>query len=122
MHQMNFPHRWLTEKLAIAGQITLNELSEIEQAGIKSVICNRPDGEGGPQQPTAEELEAAAAVLDIQFAYLPVSPFGGTPAQAIQLGNLMESMPAPILVFCASGGRSMGLIGLAAQLGHQLPT
>jgi sulfide:quinone oxidoreductase len=118
---MNFPHRWLTEKLAIAGQISPDQLPEIGAAGFKSIICNRPDGEGGPSQPSADEIKAACQPLDIAFAYLPVSPFGGTPAQAIQLGTLLETLPTPVLVYCASGGRCMGLVGLASQLGQKIP-
>ena len=118
---MNFPHRWLTEKLAIAGQLTADQLQEISAAGFKSVICNRPDFEGGPAQPTAESMRQAASTLGLQFAYLPVSPYGGTPEEAMKMGELMGQLPTPMLAYCASGGRCMGLIGLAAQLGQPIP-
>ena len=119
---MTFPHRWLTEKLAIAGQLSTDQLAYVNAAGFKSVICNRPDFEGGPGQPTAETMEPAAKALGLQFAYLPVSPSGGTPEDAMKMGELMGQLPTPLLAYCASGGRCMGLIGMAAQLGQPIPS
>ncbi|MEY4083099.1 MAG: hypothetical protein RL483_468 [Pseudomonadota bacterium] len=118
---MNFPHRWLTDQLAIAGQLSPHQLGEIHEAGFKTLICNRPDFEGGPSQPTAAELQLAAESLGLKFCCLPVSPAGGTPEEAMKMGELMSQMPTPILAYCASGGRCMGLISLAAQLGQPIP-
>jgi uncharacterized protein (TIGR01244 family) len=119
---MNFPHRWLTEKLAIAGQLSADQLADVSAAGFKAVVCNRPDFEGGPTQPTADDMAQAAKALGLAFAYLPVSPGGGTPEDAMKMGELMGQLPTPLLAYCASGGRCMGLIGLAAQLGQPIPS
>ena len=42
----------LDDRFASAGQITPDDLAAIAAAGYRSIICNRPDGEGGPDQPT----------------------------------------------------------------------
>ncbi|MEK7845068.1 MAG: sulfur transferase domain-containing protein [Pseudomonadota bacterium] len=57
----------LDHKLSVAGQISIDDLTEIAAAGYKSIICNRPDYEGGAAQPASEELEAIARSLDINF-------------------------------------------------------
>jgi len=125
---MALPIRWLTEKLAVAGQISPSDLSEIASSGFQSVICNRPDFEYGADQPTAESIQSAAEQAGLQFRFLPVAPDGGTAApdggtaaNAQEMGVLLSEMPRPILAYCYSGGRCMALIGLAARMGHAIP-
>ncbi len=43
----------------VAGQITANDIVKIADQGIKTLICNRPDGEGA-DQPNVIEIEEAA--------------------------------------------------------------
>ena len=50
----------LDEKLSVTGQISIDDIEEIAAAGYKSIICNRPDYEGGGDQPSSQELEAMA--------------------------------------------------------------
>lgn len=118
---MNFTHRWLTKKLAVAGQLYVEDLAQVAQSGVKTIICNRPDFEGGPSQPSQSQIQEAATKLGLQFAYLPVLPFGGTDAEAQEMGRLMSTLPSPILAYCAFGGRCIGLISKAAQLGQPIP-
>ena len=49
-----------TDKFGTAPQISPSDLSEIAAMGFKTVINNRPDGEGGAEQPTSADIEAAA--------------------------------------------------------------
>lgn len=118
---MATPIRWLTEKLAIAGQIRPQDVPDLAAQGIKTIICNRPDHEYGAGQPLAEEIRAAAQAEGLAFAFHPVAGDGGTAADAMEMGRLMSELPAPILSYCASGGRCMALIGLAARLGQPIP-
>jgi sulfide:quinone oxidoreductase len=118
---MTLPVRWLTEKLAISGQISPTDLPELAAMGFQSVICNRPDHEYGPGQPTAEEIKAAAEAAGLSFAFHPVAGNGGTAADALEMGRLMATLPQPILSFCYSGGRCMALISLAARMGQPIP-
>jgi len=46
------PYRWLTNDVSVAPQLTPPAMAEAARAGFRSVINNRPDFEGGPQQPT----------------------------------------------------------------------
>ena len=118
---MSIPIRWLTEKLGITGQISPADLTEIASLGFKSVICNRPDNEYGPGQPLAEDIRLAADAAGLRFAFHPVTPDGGSAADAIEMSRLMTELPQPILAFCYSGGRCMSLIGLAARMGEPIP-
>jgi uncharacterized protein (TIGR01244 family) len=118
---MTIPVRWLTEKLAITGQISPEDLPDLAAQGFKTIICNRPDNEYGPGQPTADSIELAAQALGLRFAHHPVTGDGGTAADAMEMGRLMAELPAPILSFCYSGGRCMALISLAARLGQPIP-
>ncbi|ENL8335285.1 hypothetical protein AB6H55_002728 [Acinetobacter baumannii] len=43
----------------VAGQITADDIAKIADQGIKTLICNRPDGEGA-DQPNVIEIEEAA--------------------------------------------------------------
>jgi sulfide:quinone oxidoreductase len=42
-------------------------------AGFRSIICNRPDGEGN-DQPTFSEIEEAARAAGLEAYYMPVVP------------------------------------------------
>lgn len=113
--------RWLTPKLAVCPQISASDIPAAQEAGFKSIICNRPDGEEGPQQPSQSAVGDAAKAMGLAFAYHPVNSSGHTPEQAMQMGALINSLPTPILAYCRSGGRCANLIGLAAQLGQTVP-
>ena len=76
------------------------------QAGFRSVINNRPDFEGGPDQPTSAMIEAAAKAAGLHYAYLPVQPAVQTPEEVARFAALLDELPRPILAFCRSGARS----------------
>ncbi len=54
----------LTDSVGVAGQVQPDDMAAIAQAGYKVVINNRPDGEA-PDQPSSEELAAAAAAAGL---------------------------------------------------------
>jgi uncharacterized protein (TIGR01244 family) len=57
---MELTYQNVTEDFAVAPQIVPAQLAEIARAGFRSVINNRPDLEGGADQPNSAEIEAAA--------------------------------------------------------------
>jgi len=118
---MTIPVRWLTEQLAISGQISPEDLPGLARMGFRTIICNRPDHEYGPGQPTAEAIRLAAEAIGLQFASHPVAGDGGSATDALEMGRLMTELPRPILSYCYSGGRCMALISLAARLGQPIP-
>lgn len=118
---MTLPLRWLTPKLAVAPQLGPEHMAMAAEQGFKSVICNRPDGEAGPTQPSQDAVGDAARAAGMVFAYLPVGSANHTTDQANDMGALMAQLPAPILAYCRSGNRCIGLIGLSTQQGHAVP-
>lgn len=97
--------RPLDPKFYVTGQILAEDISEIARAGYKTVICMRPDGEGGPTQPGSDVIEKAASAVGLAFHYLPARPGAITPDIAARLKDIMTKTEGPILAYCASGGR-----------------
>lgn len=113
---MSLPITCHTPLFGTLGQIDSSHLAEIVQLGYKSVINNRPDGEGGPDQPSNASIQAEAERLGLNYAFLPVVPGAFTPDQVVEMAHLLKTMPGPVLAFCRSGARSTNLYQLALQV------
>ena len=112
---MDHPINRLDETFATCGQLQLDDLPGIAQQGYRSIICNRPDHEGGPEQPLSEQLRRQAEALGLSFVYLPVIPSTLHEGQAQQLQALLSTLPHPILAFCRTGNRSTQLYRMACE-------
>lgn len=110
---MNLPIQSLTESFAVAGQLPPQAMAAIAAAGFKSVICNRPDFEDGPSQPTSASVAEAAQAAGLAFAHLPVQSAVQTPDDARRMAELLQTLPQPVLAYCRSGARSARLYALA---------
>ena len=102
----------LTPVLSVAAQISATDMPAIAQAGFKSVICNRPDGEGADQT-GFKEIEQAAQAAGLQARYLPAETGKVTDEQGTAFGQLMDELPKPVLAYCRSGMRSTTMWALA---------
>ncbi|MBN8183028.1 bifunctional protein tyrosine phosphatase family protein/NAD(P)/FAD-dependent oxidoreductase [Roseibium aggregatum] len=102
----------INSQISVAPQVKPEDMADFAQQGFRSVICNRPDGEGA-DQPSFEEIEAAAGKLGMEARYLPIvaGKVGDTDAE--EFGRLMESLPKPILAYCRTGTRSATLWSLS---------
>ena len=98
-------HR-LTEKLYISPQISPADAAEAAKLGIRSVICNRPDGEE-PGQPTAQQTADWLADAGIQsFHHQPVlAPQAGAD-DARQFAAQLEAADGAVLAYCRTGTRA----------------
>ena len=105
----------IDEFFSVSGQIAPTDLPSLAALGFASVICNRPDHEGGPDQPDHVAMQQAAQALGLSFAYLPVLTTGATPGQAQQLQDLLRELPKPVLAYCRTGNRSSKLYDAATQ-------
>ncbi len=102
-----------TDKFGTAPQLGPSDMPEIAAMGFKTVINNRPDGEGGADQPSSAEIEAAAKAAGLNYDYLPVISGQITEPQARKFAELLAIRPGPVLAFCRSGARSQHLYRLA---------
>jgi sulfide:quinone oxidoreductase len=95
----------INTQISVAPQIRPEDLADYAQQGFRSVICNRPDGEGA-DQPVFEEIEAAAKKLGLEARYLPIVAGKVRDEDADAFGALMDSLPpsSPI----AGPGHALG--------------
>ena len=95
----------LTDNIYVAGQISEDDFAAIMEAGIKTIINNRPDNEA-MMQPKTAALAAKAAALGIAFHDIPVAGGQVAPGQIEAFTALLNEADKPILAFCRSGTRS----------------
>ncbi len=106
----------IAQDVYAAPQLTPEAMAAAAEAGFKAVINNRPDMEGGPDQPTSAAIEAAAKAAGLEYAYLPVNGGYQSPEEIARCAELLKSLPRPLLMFCRSGARSTKLYMQAQAL------
>jgi uncharacterized protein (TIGR01244 family) len=106
----------LTPDFAVAPQMNPDDMASVAAAGFKSVIINRPDYEGGPDQPTAASVSAAALEAGLQVVFQPVISGGMTRDDVVRFAELLETLPAPVLAYCRTGTRCTNLYQAAKSL------
>lgn len=108
--------RPLNELFAVAPQLSPADMAGVAAAGYKSVIINRPDFEGGPDQPTAADVSAAARQAGLMVEYQPVVGSAMTGEDVARFAELLQTLPSPVLAYCRSGTRCMNLFVASQQL------
>ncbi len=96
--------RHITPEFAVSPQITPDDLATLKELGFKSVICNRPDEEVGPEL-HHQVIADSAAALGLAFAYLPYYPGLLTEDLTAAFSALLPQLPLPIFAYCRSGTR-----------------
>jgi uncharacterized protein (TIGR01244 family) len=109
------PHA-IAPDVSVAGQLDPAAMKEAALLGFKAVVNNRPDYEGGLDQPTHAQIEEAARAAGLEYRHLPVSGAYQSPEEAEQMARLLRELPRPLLMFCRSGARSARLYMLAQQV------
>ncbi len=104
----------ITDDYAVAPQLAPDDLKQVAEQGYKSIIVNRPDGEGAGQ-PSFNDMAAAASALGLKVEYVPISPMGMTPIDADRFKQAYDTLPKPVLAYCRSGARSTNIFKLAQQ-------
>ncbi|HIP80401.1 MAG TPA: TIGR01244 family phosphatase [Kiloniellaceae bacterium] len=102
----------IDKSFAVSPQIEAKDVAEIAKAGYKTIICNRPDGEGN-DQPLFHEIEEAARLHGLEAHYLPVESGKVSDADAEAFGDRLEAAPKPVFAYCRSGTRSVTLWSLS---------
>lgn len=102
----------IDERFYASGQIAPADLQEIAALGVRTIVNNRPDGEGGPEQPSSEEMRAAAEEAGLRYHYLPMTAQTMSPELLEQFRQAVEGSEGPVLAHCKSGARSTALWAL----------
>jgi sulfide:quinone oxidoreductase len=97
--------------LTVSPQISAADVAVIKKEGFRSIICNRPDGEGA-DQPTFAEIEKAAKKAGLEIRYLPVVSGKVQDADAEKFGEALSELPKPVFAYCRTGTRSATLWSL----------
>ena len=105
----------LTPNISALPQPSAEDIGELAARGYRSIIGNRPDGEA-PDQPTWEELKAAALAQGMRAVHIPVvaSQIGEADIHAFR--EALKRLPKPIAAFCRTGTRSTLLWALANEV------
>ena len=106
----------MSENVGFAGQITPGQVAQVVEKGFKSIINNRPDMEGGPDQPTSAQIEEAARSAGLDYVFQPVVAGQITEIDVRKFANHFNELPKPVLMFCRTGNRSNNLYQLAKQM------
>lgn len=102
--------------ITVSPQISASDIAAIKDAGFKSIVCNRPDGESG-DQPNFEEIEAAAKAAGLDMRYQPIISGKITDQDALDFGANFGDLPKPIFAYCRTGTRCATLWSLS-QAAH----
>lgn len=110
----------INSEVSVAPQIAASDLADLARLGFKTVICNRPDGEGN-DQPLFHEIEEAAQKAGLEAHYLPVESGKVMDADAEKFGDLLDGARKPVLAYCRTGTRSITLWSLSRADTMPLP-
>lgn len=110
---MGYDH--LAENFAVSSQISVDDLADIAEAGFKSVICNRPDGEDFGQ-PSAETIEIACRQHGLRFYHVPIKGQIDLPEAVPQQAEIMRKAKGPFFAYCRSGNRSAILWNIISRM------
>ena len=102
----------LTPFIAVSPQLQPADMGTLAAAGFRSVINNRPDGEG-EGQPSSAEIEAAAKASGLDYHHLPVSSGQISDENIEDFSQLLKKIRGPLLAFCRTGTRSTCLWALS---------
>ena len=105
--------RQVNDDYAVSGQIAVDDIRAIKEAGYRSIICNRPDDEQ-PGQPTAADIAVAAEAADLIFRHIPFVSGQMTDEDVQKMAEALDEIPGPVFAYCRSGARSTNIY-LAAQ-------
>ena len=102
----------LTDALCVAPQLQPEDMAELARAGFKTVINNRPDGEAA-DQPSSDEMAAAAQAAGLEYAYQPVVGSNIAETDIDGFDAIVSLAEKPVLAFCRTGTRCTTLWALS---------
>ena len=104
--------RKISDSLSVSPQIAPDDVAKARALGFRAIVCNRPNGEGA-DQPSFEEIEAAAQAQGMEARYIPVTAGMVRDEDAQAMGVALRELPGPVLAYCRTGTRSATLWSLS---------
>ncbi|HTZ79511.1 MAG TPA: TIGR01244 family sulfur transferase [Stellaceae bacterium] len=94
----------IDQDLAVASQVTPDDIAAAARDGVRTIMNNRPDGEE-PGQLTAAEARKAAEKLGLSYVHIPVQTGTISAADVDAFAKVLKESPKPVLAHCRSGTR-----------------
>jgi uncharacterized protein (TIGR01244 family) len=98
--------------LSAAGKLDRSDIEALAEAGIRTIVNNRPDGEDPGQLPAAEARRIAES-HGIAYHHIPVTMASLSRGDVESFAELLKTAPTPIVAHCRAGPRSALLWALA---------
>jgi uncharacterized protein (TIGR01244 family) len=95
----------LAPGLSAAGKLDRADIEALADAGVKTIINNRPDGEDPGQLPAADAKKLAEA-RGIAYHHIPFTAATLTKAEVDAFAATLAAAKGPIVAHCRSGTRS----------------
>ena len=106
----------LSEKVAVGGQPTVDDLRRLREQGFAAVVNLRQDGE--VNQPLPPKAEGFAAMdSGLSYSHVPVVLGDLDPEQVRKVRAAIEAASGPVYVHCGAGQRAVALSLLAIAAG-----
>src|SRR5690606_2991532 len=113
--QMSLPIHPLTDAFAVAPPLRPDDMQAVADAGYRSGVLSRPEGDGGPGQPASADVIAAARAAGLAVEYQPVVSGAMAADDVARFKQLLTELPAPVLAYCRSGKRCTHLFAAATE-------
>ena len=95
----------LAPGLSAAGKLDRADIEALAEAGVRTIVNNRPDGEDPGQLPAAEARQIAEA-HGIAYHHIPVTAATLTRADVDATEAVLAIAAQPVVLHCRSGTRS----------------
>ena len=95
----------LSPGLSVTGRLDRADIDALAQAGVRTIVNNRPDGEDPGQLPAAEARKLAEA-HGIAYHHIPVTAASLTKSDVDAFATTLQTAAAPVVAHCRSGTRS----------------
>jgi sulfide:quinone oxidoreductase len=96
--------RKITDDFSVSPQIECEDVTGIAEAGFRSILCNRPDGEEFGQC-AYDAVAKAAEATGLVVRSVPIVSGMLSEADLAAFRAALDEMPKPILAYCRSGTR-----------------
>ena len=95
----------LSPGLSVTGRLERADIDALAQAGVRTIVNNRPDGEDPGQVPAAEARRLAEA-HGIAYHHIPITAASLTRADVDAFAAALREAEALVVAHCRSGTRS----------------
>src|SRR4029079_18904965 len=91
--------------VSAAGGLERADIEALADAGVRTIVNNRPDGEDPGQLP-AEEARRLAEARGIAYHHIPVTAATLTAGDVDAMAAVLGAAERPMVLHCRSGTRS----------------